>query len=144
MRRCGSILVELTIALSLGLILLLQLTLFLTDSVKRLHCTATAQRHALHEGAVLDLLMRDLQSSLIVTCAEDSIVSVHGVCLGKHNACMSYDITWYRVKGRLQRVIYGKQIPQVFGDVLSGLIVDGEKRTVRFIDTCYVVQTLYF
>jgi hypothetical protein len=139
LRKGGSMLVELVVALTIGIVVLLQLSTFLVSFVKHMHGAATIERQALCSGAVLDLLMRDLDSAVDCSEGRDGKELITLVCwrIGERNLTTGgsfVPITWSRVSGRLQRKSPGMSAGQVFGDVLPGLKFDLKIKTMRFVD----------
>ena len=135
-RKRGSLLIELVVALSIGILILLQLSTFLVTFVQQMHALAKQEQRALQQGAVLDLLMRDLDTAIAHSESDNSINLIILTCwrMSAHEKIEPFLIVWSRLQGRLQRKIGGAVVPQVFGSVLPGLAFDIDKRIMRFVD----------
>lgn len=136
-RKRGSLLVELVVALSIGILILIQLSTFFVAFVEQMHALAKHEQRALQQGAVLDVLMRDLDTAgQWIQDEDDDKVLIALTCwrMRDHEKIENIVITWSRVQGRLQRKINGAVVPQVFGSVLPGLAFDINKRIMRFLD----------
>jgi len=135
--QAGSLLLELVIALSLGLGIVLLVSSFLLSFVHQMNTLLVQEQKALQQGAVLDVFMRDLDAAL--ACIQDGdesskIISLTRWCISEHGKYEKLVITWYTVKGFVYRKIQGKNTPQVFGKVLPGLSVDTKQKMVRFLN----------
>ena len=134
--QCGHLLVELAVALSIGVLIMLQLSTFMVTFVRQMNALAVVEQRALQEGAVLDLLMRDLDSA--VNCqreeGENALITLTCWRMREHEKFEQVVIRWYRVQGRLQRKMNDVGGVQVFGAALPGLTFDVEGRVMRFVD----------
>lgn len=165
-RRCGSMLIELVVALSIGLLVILQLATFLVGFVQQMHMLANNERRLLQEGVVIDLLMQDLSVAMDVAqvvgpgSALDTIANsitrderrLSSVTPDLIRGGMTSEIelkawrmrdgetprpiivSWKKIRGQVQRRVDNAATPQVFGDFLTGLRFDIEKKRVCFID----------
>lgn len=136
----ANMLIELIIALSIGIFVILQLTAFMLPFIKRLHEYATIERQALCDGVALDLLMRDLDAAVNLAKEKDNLTELITinrwyVSIKKNEITgVLTPIIWSRVQGRLQRKAPYMSAAQVFGNVLPELDIDIKNRTMRFIN----------
>ena len=137
MIRPGSLLVELAVALSIGMVVLLQLTTFLLAFVQQMHGIAARERRLLQEGVVVDLLMQDIATSVEQSALDGNDAGIVLACwrlrVGEKIPRL-INIIWKKVGARIQRHIEGLSSPQVFGDLLKELTIDCGARTIQFID----------
>lgn len=135
MMRPGSVVVELVIALSIGVAVMLQLTSFLLVFVEQMHRSAAFERRILQEGVVLDLLLQDILTSVDQQALQDNSSVIVLKCwrlkVGQKMPQL-IEIAWKKVGVRIQRHIQGFSSPQVFGDLLQGFAVDCQARTISF------------
>jgi hypothetical protein len=148
-RKRGSLLIELVVALSIGIVVILQLSAYLVSFVKQMHGAATIERQALCNGAALDLLMRDLDAAVDCAAARDTKELITLTCWRISERALGaggefIPITWSRVRGRLQRKSPAMSASQVFGDVLPGLTFDVKHKTMRFVDEHKKVVVIKF
>ena len=132
----ASLLVELVVALSIGSFIILQLSSFLVVFVQRMHSSIKQERYLLKQQSVLDMLVRDLDSAIDSNAGENdrTLITLRCWNLKERMPLEIGTITWSRVKGQLHRTVGGSRAPQVFGNVLSGLNFDCEKKIMWFID----------
>ena len=136
-KKTGSLLVELVIALSIGMVVLLQLTTFLLAFVQHMHGIADNERRLLQESVVVDLLMQDIATSVEQSALDGNVAGIALTCwrlrVGEKFPRLIY-IIWKKVGVRIHRHIEGMSSPQVFGDLLRELVIDCHVRTVQFVD----------
>lgn len=145
--RAGSLLIELAVALSIGMVVLLQLTTFVLAFVQQMHGIAGRERRMLQEGVVIDLLMQDIATSI-----EQQPIDPYGAGISLQcwrlrdgqKAARLISIVWKKAGQRVQRHVDGLFSPQVFGDLLQDLVIDCVTRTVRFIDEEKKLRTYSF
>ena len=132
----GSLLIELVVALSIGVLILLQMSTFLVGFVEQMHGLAVYEQRFLQQGAVLDLLMRDLDAAIAHSRSDNAINLIALTCwrMCGNKKIEPFLIAWSRVEGRLQRKVGRFGVPQVFGSVLPGLAFDVDKKIMRFVD----------
>lgn len=133
--RTGSILLELAIALSIGITVMLQLTCFLVMIVQQMHGFAAKERRILQEEVILDLLLQDISTSVDQQALPGNPAAIVLNCWRLHAGQAMPQLTeivWKKVGVRIQRHIQGYASPQVFGDLLQGFEVDHHTRRICF------------
>ena len=145
--RSGSLLIELAVALSIGMVVLVQLTTFLLAFVQQMHGVAARERRMLQEAVVIDLLMQDIYSSINHRSLEDSTAGIALTCWRLRNGekrARLISIIWKKMGARVQRHVDGLSSPQVFGDLLRDLTIDCVARTVQCVDEEKKLRTYNF
>ena len=131
----GSILVEILIALTIGIIVLLQLTSWIIFFVQQFHGLAEKERRMLHEAIVLDLLIQDLAPAVELHALDGGA----GVMLAfwRLRAPKAQPklitISWKKIGKQLFRYVEGLSSPQGFGDLLKELDIDCIERGIHFV-----------
>lgn len=127
-------LIELVVALSIGLVVILQLSTFLVGFVPEMYKAATRERRLLQEGVVLDLVMQDL-----CVAVQKKGLEHGGVVLdcwrmrGKENPRL-IKVHWQSLHRKIQRNVDGSKTPQVFGEFLNRFYVDVQEGVICFVD----------
>ncbi len=135
----GSMLIELVVALSIGLLAILQLTTFLVGFVQQMHVLASNERRFLQEGVVIDVLMQDLKTAVNVVDSGRGPEMTNGVELKlwrmrEGELPRLITVSWKKNHGHVQRRVDNSVTPQMFGPFLDRLRFDMEKRYVHFVD----------
>jgi hypothetical protein len=119
-------LLELSIALSIGIFLMLIVTSHVSSLVQALHKGIQREDKRLMEGIVLDLVIREaLGAESIETCDEGIMMAIPH----KEETRM---VRWYFDKVLKRRI--GKEPPHIFGTVLRHLHYEKEQATLCYID----------